>query len=148
MFKFRVGRLIRGLFPEFSTQLESELLQQITGNDNIASIDFVIQILQTYNGETFLYPLIKKIISILNENDTRLDSIETIFTCTGVVRGAYGMSETYMKRKTVIETWLTDDDDKIRKFAECFTHTLDNLIKFEHKRSREIIELHDLHEIC
>ena len=128
LFRFEVGRLIRTIFPEFSAQLESQLFELInSGSDK--NINFVIQILLTCRGDKLPYSLIKKIISTLSEDDIRLNEIENIFMSTGVVKGRYGISEVYMKRKNEIETWLNSDDAKIRNFAENFTRTLDQHLK-------------------
>ena len=145
-FRFGVGRLIRTIFLDFSGQLESQLFKLINC-DNDKNINFVVQILLTCEGDKLPYSLIKKIISIFNEDDIRLNEIENFLMSTGIVKGPYGISETYMKRKNEIETWLNDDNTKIRNFAESFTRTLDQHIKENYKFSKEIIEFNNLHNI-
>lgn len=146
LFRFEVGRLIRTIFPEFSGQLESQLFELInSGSDK--NINFVIQILLTCKCDELPYSLIKKIISILNEDDIRLNEIENILMSTGVVKGPYGISEVYMKRKSEVETWLNDNDAKIRNFAKSFTRTLDQHIKSQYQFSKTLIEFNNLHNM-
>jgi len=57
------------------------------------------------------------------------------------VTGEYGFVEAYKRRKTQIESWLENDDPKIRDFAEDYISMLDQFIDGEEKRAKERITL-------
>ena len=140
MFEFRGGRLIKIVFPEFSDDLEAVLIDQIWDGED-SSIDFVLAVLRTYEGQTILHELVQEVVNVLDENDKRLNLIENILDSTGVVFGEFGMREAYQRKREEVAPWFEDKREKIRLFAERYTRLLDRQIAAEQRRAQEDIEM-------
>ena len=104
-------------------------------------IDFVLQILRTYQGETFLHELCREIVDSLPENDGRLGEVEVVLESTGVVSGQFGFVEAYQRKKDEVASWLNDKRPKVRAFAETYQRSLDRTIAAEQRRSEADYEL-------
>ena len=105
------------------------------------AIDFVLQILRTYEGEPFVHGLCKAIVDALPEGDGRFGEVEFILHSTGVVAGQFGFVQAYQRKKEEVSSWLTDDRPKVCAFAERYIRTLDRSIAAEQRRSEADHEL-------
>lgn len=140
LFEFRGGRMIKIVFSDFSEELETALVDQLrTGGD--AGIDFLLNVLRSYEGEVFLHRVVQEIVCALDSNDKRLDLVEIILDSTGVVSGEFGMRQAYQRKKEEVAPWLEDEREKVRLFAERYTRTLDRQIAAEQRRAKEGIEM-------
>jgi hypothetical protein len=140
LFQFRGGRLLHNVFPGFSPEIEIKLKAVVEeGADD--AIDFVLQLLRTYKGETFLHEVCKAIADSIPTDDKRLSEIELILQSTGVVTGPYGFVEAYQRKKQEVEPWLDDSRPKVRTFAERYQRSLDRAIASEQRRSEADYEL-------
>jgi len=140
MFQFRGGRWLASSFPEFSTALSVALLPYVqTGNRE--DIEFVIRVMSSYHGEAFLNETCKAVVRALPAGDPLLGGIEIILQSTGVVAGAFGFVEAYIRKKQEVADWLTDTDAHVQAFAESYARLLDRRIAAEQRRSEEDIEM-------
>jgi hypothetical protein len=140
LFQFRGGRVLHDVFPGIGPELEAPLMDVVReGTDD--AIDFVLRILRAYEGQPFVHGLCKAVIDALPENDRRLLEIEIILQSTGVVAGQFGFVEAYQRKKDEVSSWLTDERQKVRTFAERYIRTLDRSIAAEQRRSEADYEL-------
>jgi hypothetical protein len=140
MFPFRGGRLLASSFPEFSAALGGALLPCVqTGNRE--DIEFVIRVMSSYHGELFLNETCKAVVRALPAGDPLLGSVEIILQSTGVVAGAFGFVEAYIRKKQEVADWLADADAHVRAFAESYARLLDRRIAAEQRRGEEDIEM-------
>ena len=140
MFPFRGGRWLASSFPEFSSALGAALLPCVqTGNRE--DIEFVIRVMSSYHGEAFLNETCRAVVRALPAGDPLLGSVENILQSTGVVAGAFGFVEAYIRKKQEVADWLTDTDAHVRAFAESYVRLLDRRIAAEQRRSEEDIEM-------
>jgi hypothetical protein len=139
LFQFKGGRLLALVFPTFSDAFGTAL-QTLVKKDRTA-IDFVLSVLQNYEGQPALHETFKVIINVLPEQDERLTTIELALDATGVVSGEFGFVEAYQKKRRAVEPWLQDKRPRVRKFAERYIRSLDRAIAAEQRRAEADIEL-------
>lgn len=140
LFEFRGGRLIPIVFSELTDELEAVLLDQLKDGDD-SGIDFVLTVLRSYEGQTFLHVVVKKIVCILGPDDERLDLVNIALDSTGAVSGEFGMRNAYQRKKVEVTPWLEDERDQVRLFAERYIRALDRQIAAEQRRTKEDIEM-------
>ncbi|MFN3855684.1 MAG: hypothetical protein ACK4M0_14930 [Phreatobacter sp.] len=140
LFQFRGGKALNNGFRDFSAELEAKLIG-IVQEGTEEALDFVLQILRTYEGETFLHKVCKELVNSIPENDDRLGEVEIILKSAGVVAGQFGFVEVYQRKKVEVEPWLIDCRPKVRAFAERYQRSLDRAIAAEQRRSEADYEL-------
>ena len=140
LFPYRGGRFIANLFPTLSAELQKSLLTILEGSDP-ERLGFVIKLLQSYNGGTFLQPLCKALVTALPSGDDRLEDVKHILFSTGVVRGEFGFVDVYLEKQRDLSDWIGDQDESISSFARSATADLDKMIAGERRRAEEARQL-------
>lgn len=140
LFRYRGAHLLKTIFPEFAREFENELLMLVRDN-NRNNIEFVVAILRSYEGETFIHNLCREIVRQAGDDTAIQDEVTIALETTGVVTGEYGFADAYERKKAEIASWLSDPDDRIRTFAERYVASLDKAIEAERARAREGITL-------
>lgn len=140
LFTYRGGKLLHNIFPTFSVGLQNELVQLIKSGED-KNITMVMAILRTYKGEIAIHNVCKELIKVLPKDSSYLNEIEIIIENMGVVSGEYGMMDAYKNRKSQIETWLSDNNEKVQAFAARSIETLGGRIEYEKNRADEDIAL-------
>lgn len=135
LFKYRGGRLLQLVFPGFPNQFASALQQLVT--DEPEAIDFVLDILANYQGQSALHETFKVIINLLPEGDQRLSAVESYLEQTGVVSGAFGFVDAYQRKIAEVEPWLSDPREKVRKFTEHYVRSLKRASAAEQRRAEQ-----------
>jgi hypothetical protein len=140
MFQFRGGRLLASSFPNFPEAFSRKLLSYAqTGNRD--DVEFVIRLMSSYRGQTFLNETCKAVVRALPAGDALLSGVERILQDTGPVMGEFGLVDSYTKKKQEMASWLGDADAHVRAFAESHVLMLDRQIAAERRRSEESIEM-------
>lgn len=139
MFIYTGARLLQIIFPTFPKPFQVRLIELIKTNKR-ENIEFVLAILRNFEGQDFLHEVCKELVKELKDDDL-LNVVRTILQSTGVVTGEYGFSDAYKEKKKKLESWLNDEDEKVRKFAENFITDLEKLIEAEKTRVEEETEL-------
>lgn len=130
------ANLLKIIFPDFPETFEKSLLSFIKAEDE-KTLMIVMAVLRNYEGEIQTHSVNKALISALPENHDYLKEIEVALESTGVVGGEFGFVEAYMRKKEEVSPWLTDPDEKVRKFAVNYMAMLDAMITLEHRRATE-----------
>lgn len=98
LFRYRGGRLLKAVFPSLPEPFVLGLVKMASdGVDE--DIEFILGILQNFEGEVALHPILQELVSRIPENDERLAEIESILQHTGMVSGAFGFVEAYRRRR-------------------------------------------------
>jgi ppGpp synthetase/RelA/SpoT-type nucleotidyltranferase len=140
LFQFTGGRLIASSFPNFSDALRQKLSSCVRLNVH-EEAEFVVRILSGYRGESFLYETCKELVQSLPVDDSLLSNVQIILQTTGGVFGEFGFVEAHQKKREAIIPWLSDNDEKVRLFAEQYIGVLDRRIAAEQRRSEEDLEM-------
>ncbi|MGJ4925983.1 hypothetical protein ACQR1I_11740 [Bradyrhizobium sp. HKCCYLS2038] len=139
LFEYKGGRLLALIFPSFSEAF-GKSLQTLVKRDP-AAIDFIMSVLQNYEGEPALHETFKVIVNLLPEKDEQLLGIERALESTGVVSGEFGFVEAYQGKRLLMEPWLKDKRPRVRKFAERYIRSLDRSIAAEQRRAESDLQL-------
>lgn len=81
MFQFRGGRLLAIGFPDFAEPFRHSLFA-LAQTGQRADVEFVLRVLTSYHGQTFLNELCKAIVNSLPDDDPFLTDIEIILEST------------------------------------------------------------------
>jgi hypothetical protein len=137
--QFRGGRLIAELFPTLEHPLYPLLYSQV--EQGREGIDFALSVLRAYEGEKFLHPLLRAIVSILPADDELLRIVEIVIDTSGVLVGEYGSVEAQQARKTLVAEWESDENEAVRAFAANFVKSADNQLAMERRRADRSVAL-------
>jgi hypothetical protein len=140
LFRFRGGRLLSIIFPQFGEEIEAELLELVRTNDK-QNINFVLDVLSNYHGQPFLHNLCREIIIRISPDDELLTKVSIILQSTGVVSGEFGFAEAYERKIKEIEGWLQDDNKAVLIFANEYINSLSKQAISERQRAEEDIVL-------
>jgi hypothetical protein len=140
LFRFRGARLLQIIFPEFSGDLEEELVRRVrTGRED--NIDFVIDLLSSYDGEPFIHRVAQEIVRASPVGSPALISLSSALQSTGVVTGEFGFVNAFKQKIEDISKWPTDGNEKIKVFVDSFVAELELRIAAETRRAEEDIAL-------
>jgi len=140
VFRYHGGRMIALVFPGFGPVLEEALLAYVAA-DEPGDLDYVIDVLDAYHGETFLQPVAKTIIAKLPPGHERLRHVEGVLEPSGVTSGEFGRVNRLKAHRDTILNWADDPSEAVRAFAAGYAHDLDNRIKAEQRRSEESLAM-------
>lgn len=140
LFSFRGARLLKNIFPKFSPEFESELVELIRqgGEPNLR---FALGILRNYEGQPFIHRLCKEIIKSIPPDSPLRNEVAIALETTGIVSGEFGMAEAYEQKRLEVLEWLTDPNERVRDFAKSYIADLERMRDDERKRAEEDIAL-------
>ena len=143
LFTYNGGRLLASVFPDLSEGLKEQLETFINGGDE-QDLAFVLAVLSAFWGQPCIYGLTRQIIAAVPPESPLLEQVQFALRQTGVVCGEFGFAELHAGRKTVLESWLTDPDERVRAFATGEIHFLEQVITGEHRSAEASIALRKL----
>jgi hypothetical protein len=143
IFQFRGGRLLAIAFPDCPPALRDKLIA-IIASEGEASLSFICDILLHYHGDVATHPVCQAMVDCLPENDVRLQQVRDLLRGTGIVRGAFGMTEAYQRKVAEIERWQSDARPKVRDFALTYMKSMQQSIAAEHNRSEQDVAMRKL----
>jgi hypothetical protein len=140
MFIFRGARLLKAIFPNFPAEFEAELLKlvRVGGKTNC---EFVLAVLRNYEGEPFIHKLCKEIVRLLPPDSPFRTEVAIAMESTGVVTGEFGIAEAYERKKSEVNDWVTDPDEKVQEFAKWYMASLEQMSVARRKQAEEDIAL-------
>lgn len=128
------SKLIENIFPSFSSDLESFLLSLVQKKDT-KGLEIALHILEKYEGESFLYTVVREIIKLYPMDETLKNRLYRILSgIKGVVSGECGFLDAYKLKKEQIKNWLNDSSTEVKEFAVEYDKFLDELINHEKDR--------------
>jgi hypothetical protein len=98
IFAYSGGRLLHNVFSTFTEGFEAELLALVRSG-NGADINFVLSVLRSYQGGSFLHAVSRELVEALPQSDDRLAEIEVILESTRTVAGEIGLDQAYQAKK-------------------------------------------------
>jgi hypothetical protein len=140
LFEYRGGRLLHNIFPTFIEAFQTELIALARrGSDK--DLRFVAKILRTYEGNDIIRSVCKEIIKMVPEESDVLVEIAVALENTGVVSGEFGFVNAWEEKIERLREWLSDDSEKVRKFAGRLIDNLLRQVEVERKRVSEDVAL-------
>ena len=127
-FAYRGGRLLANVFPTITANMSRHCRSCASGCAT-DEIEFLVQVLGSYNGQSFTHALSKAIVEALPPSDPLLDQVGMALDLTGALHGEFGRVEAYRQKKQDMEQWLVDPRERVRDFAKRYIYGLDQQIQ-------------------
>jgi hypothetical protein len=134
LFRFLGGRLLSTAFPNFGPEIADALGELVT-NGTSADADFVLAVMESYDGEPAIHEVLKRIVAKYPNDEGKLAGVSISFDSTGVVSGEFGYVDAIRRKKSAIEPWLSDHRPEVRAFAEQYVREADLRIADEQRRA-------------
>ncbi|SFH91959.1 hypothetical protein [Bradyrhizobium sp. cf659] len=140
LFQFLGGRLLKNIFPKFSSEFEAGLLELVSdgGDDNYS---FVLGVLRNYEGQPIIHRICREIVREISVESPLRSEVVVVLEATGVVSGRFGFADSYERKRVEMLEWLSDPDDRVRDFAEGYISRLERMRDSEKERAEEEIAL-------
>jgi ppGpp synthetase/RelA/SpoT-type nucleotidyltranferase len=138
-FAYRGGRLLANIFPTISAEYE-RVLHKLCEGCGTTEVEFLVQVLRSYDGQSFTHGLGKAIVACLPADDPLLDQVGLALDSTGVLHGEFGLVEAYRQKMQDMQHWLLDPRERVNDFAKRHIYRLDQQIAGEQRRSEEDLE--------
>lgn len=140
MYNWLASHLLNTIFPKIEREFQKGLIEMIRSKDE-TKLDYVLRILDEYEGDTDVLGPVKEIIKTFKMTSELKVRLFRILSNTGGVIGEYGMVEKYETKIKDIESWKRDGDENISSFAKAYVEYLENCIKYEKARVERNIDL-------
>ena len=132
LFRFKGGRLISRVFPTCPRAFGEGLADLVT-NGSESDVEFVMGIVQNYQGEETIHEVLKRIITRFPDDKLKLSAMKISFDNTGVVSGEFGMVEALCAKRAMLEPWRSDERPEVKNFAAIHIHELEQRIAAEQR---------------
>ncbi len=139
LFSLRGGRLARSVYEKITPELIASL-QPYVKVGKAKDLEFVVEVLERFEGAEEAQPVYKSIVATLPKDDLLIRAVSAGLNGTGVVSGEFGFSDAYKARRASIAQWLEDPDEKVRHFAGEQVKLLDRMVKSEQRRAEGDLE--------
>lgn len=133
LYHYHAPRFIASVFPELRSPLAERLAALAAGERT--DIAFALEVLAGFEGTAGIEPVVRTAVAHLQTSDELLDSAKIALTQTGVVTGEFGFVERYEMQLARMQTWLTDDDERVRAFARSHIVDLERAIAGETRQA-------------
>ena len=138
-----ISRFLSGMYPEFDKILSDHLAIVVDQHD-ADTLQFLVEVLKGFNGRNELLPLLRQILRSPAAPDNIERSIQLLIKETGVISGEFGPGQAYLGKAEMLEPWLQDDNDRVKRFAKSLIDELKNHAATENRWSEEEIALRRL----
>ncbi len=133
-FPYGGARMVVSVFPAVDGELATCLMQIATEGDR-GDLAFLVALMEAYNGQQFLYAILRVLVARLEHDDALLKVVARVFEQSGVVHGEFGYAELNAQRRRWIQPWLEDENDKVSAFGRKRIRELDATIASETRRA-------------
>jgi ppGpp synthetase/RelA/SpoT-type nucleotidyltranferase len=123
-FRYSGARLVASVFPDLSSGVDTLLLARVDSGKE-ERIAFVLAVLAAFEGRAAVYPVLKSVVASLPPESPLLHTARQVLFESGVVTGFYGHADLMSERKSLMQTWLKDRNDRVVSFARDMVSTLD-----------------------
>lgn len=133
-FSYGGARTVVSIFPAVEGEVATCLMEIATDGDR-GELAFLVALLEAYNGQQFLYPILRALVARLEPGDALLRVVARVFEQSGVVNGEFGYAELNAERKGWIHPWLEDENERVRAYGQKRIRELDATIASETRRA-------------
>jgi ppGpp synthetase/RelA/SpoT-type nucleotidyltranferase len=142
-FPFDGGRLLASVFPDLANGF-GERLALLIANGACEDFAFALAVLSAFEGKPIVYPHVRNIVAALDIGSPLLRKAGSVLQESGVVSGEFGFAELHERRKALLQPWLTDQNERVRAFAEGQVRRLEQRIAAEVRSAEASIALRRL----
>lgn len=134
---YSVERLLEAVFeefpPEFRTSLES-LLSSGQRNDTM----FVLEILGVLKDQDAVFDLARKAVAQWEDNDV-IELVDQAIAHEGMTEGEFGRVKALEAKKSRLDAWQSDPNERVQSFAKDAIQYLDQRIASEVRRAQAML---------
>ncbi|MDD2665767.1 MAG: RelA/SpoT domain-containing protein [Methanocellales archaeon] len=128
------------IFPKIEGDIKGKLIQIIKTKDT-TKLDYILWILDKYEGSPDVLEIIKEIVKNFEvSHELRLE-LQSILSHIRFVGGEYGLVKAYEEKIKDITSWKDDPNESVSSFAKSYMAYLQNRIKCENARVEREIDL-------
>lgn len=143
LFPYDGGKFLASVFPNLANSLDECLVRIISDGDE-GDFVFVLAVLSAFEGKKSVYELVRRIVAALDANSSLLQRAIDVLQQSGVVTGEFGFAELSAERKELLTSWLSDESNAVRTFAESVIQRFDQQIAAETRSAEASIALRRL----
>jgi ppGpp synthetase/RelA/SpoT-type nucleotidyltranferase len=133
-FPYGGARTVVSIFPAVEGEMATYLMQIATEGDR-GELAFLVALMEAYNGQLFLYPILRALVARLEPDDALLRVVAHAFEQSEVVSGDFGYAELNVERRSWIQPWLEDENEKVRAYGQKRIRELEATIATETRRA-------------
>lgn len=111
-FQYDGGKLISSTFPRLSDGLAPKL-EDLVAQDPT----FVLAVLGSYEGISEIYPVVRKVLIGTERSSELFRQAHSTLDESGVVSGEFGFADLQAERRGLLSSWLEDESQTVRDFA-------------------------------
>lgn len=138
-----ISSFLSGMYPEFDQTLSDHLATLVDQHD-ADTLQFLVEVLEGFNGRSELLPLLRQILRSPAAPDNIERSIQWRIEEIGVTSGEFGLGQKYQGKAEMLKSWLQDDSVRVRRFAENLIDILKNSAASANRRSEQDVALRRL----
>ena len=138
-----ISYFLNRVYPEFDQALNDHLAIVVDQHE-ADTLQFLVEVLKGFNGKNELLPLLRQILRSPAAPDNIERSIQSLIEETGVISGEFGLGQAYLGKAEMLEPWLQDDSDRVKRFAKSLIDGLKNRAAAENRWSEQEIALRRL----
>jgi hypothetical protein len=134
------AQLLKGVFPNFDSPLQSSLIGIIDGGDAV-DLAFAVGVVRAFGGGAPVQDVCRAIVKKVPENSKTWNELWAALASTGVVMGEFGLAEAMERKRDEFAPWARDDDARVRAFGEWVADRFERSGATERQRANEELEL-------
>lgn len=138
-----VSHFLSRIYPNYEEPLPSTLLDMVESAD-ASELVFIVSSLQGFEGRSDLLPLLRTVLTSDAADDDIERHISHVLQETGIMRGEFGVANTYQAKADQLKTWLEDDDNRVSTFAAREIRSFERMVAVETRRAQEEIAMRRL----
>jgi ppGpp synthetase/RelA/SpoT-type nucleotidyltranferase len=139
LFSFRGGRLLASIFGDAHEEIGDALIDHVQTHE-IDNIPFVVAVLDAFNGDVDVTETCRIMVEVLPEGHEYLRDVQNLLFQVGSTTGEYGLVKAYKEVMARVAQWQTSDSIRVRRFAEDFLHSIEQIIASEQQAADERLQ--------
>lgn len=125
--QYKSARVVAKMFPELPDGVIAQLVEYARSGDRGAQ-DFVIDVMSNYDGADVAFTVLKEMVAVVPVGDELLSGVRAALDETGVMYGEFGHRDAIIAERERLASWLADEREPVRLFAEAHIRSLENAI--------------------
>ncbi|MEQ1489065.1 MAG: helix-turn-helix domain-containing protein [Terricaulis sp.] len=141
--EFKGPAFVARIFKDWSKDIEAALWQFFQSGEE-GKRDFVFDVLNRYEGNAAIHPLLRDIVALVGNDEERLQDVRNALRQTGVMWGEFGSANAYRAKLALMEAWEKDERPAVQSFAQKVMREFENTIAAEQRRAEEDLAMRRL----
>ena len=132
----KINSLLRKVYTNFTDDIAKVLKDMVSGGSKEILV-IIIKMLRGYLGNTQLLPVLRDIIASSNCDQEIERGVAGVLSEYDGAFGEFGVRDRFIEKIKVIQSWLKDDNENVRNFADQLLHEYRNIAKSDQRWGEE-----------